>query len=308
MTLKNSRAITDLKQNTKVSRMITAFKKLDEQIQTDIDGQFDCKVKIRCGNAVVSSDDIDIEFDVEFDDNVEADTAEITIYNLTDNTINQFAVNNKITIEAGYGTDTGVIFTGYITKRKSRWEDVDKVMEVRAIDDQNREEIEVESISYSAGTKASYILKDLCGRVGLPIAAFNVVRDYEYTDEVSVDGDLFRAIQQYADVCKVSAYICKSKIYVRSLSDGDNTKFVLSSDTGLLSVEEFEDEVESREEGFTDTIKGFDVEMLGQHRIQTASIITLDSKNYKGTFRVKEGKHRYKYNGSYTTEARIVEV
>lgn len=306
--LKNSSAITDLKQNTKVSNMVTAFKKLDEQIQLKIDGQYDCKVKIKCGNSVISSDDIDIEFSVDFDDDVSADSAEITMYNLTENTINQFAVNNIITIEAGYGEDTGIIFTGYVTNRKSRWNDVDKIVEIRAIDDQSREEMNVESISYAAGTTASYILKDLCGRVGLPIAVFKTERDYTYTDETNVDGDLSGAIQQYANVCKVSAYICKSKIYVRPLNDGDNTQFELSSDTGLLSVEEFEEKSESSTEGFVDTIKGFDVEMLGQHRIQTASIITLNSKNYKGTFRVKEGTHSYSYNSSFTTKAKIVEV
>lgn len=306
--MKKSFAVTNLNKKLPVSHVVGALRKLEEQISTDVQGQFDCKVRIKAGNAVISSDDLDIEFDVEFDDNTTADTAEITVYNLTDQTINQFAVNQRVTIEAGYGTDTGVIYTGYITQRKSHWEGIDKIMELRAVDDRSRVEMDVESITYAAGTKASYILKDLCGRVGLPIAVFKVERDYTYTDKVHVNGDLAREIQQFAEVCKVSAYICKSKIYVRSLKDGDNIRFDLSSDTGLLKVKEFEEEVESREEGYSDTVRGFEVEMLGQHRIQTAAIINLKSKSYNGTFRVKEGRHTYDYGGSFVTEAKIVEV
>lgn len=304
--MKNSRpVITDQKPNLKVSRMVTAFQQLDEKIDTEIKGQFGQTVVIKSGNVTVKNSDLDCEFTTAFDDNTAADEAEIIIYNLTDRTINQFKNNAKITITAGYKSDNGVIFSGFIVSKKTLTEGVDKKTIIRAIDDRSRQGRTVESISYAAGTKASYILKDLCGRVGLPIAVFKTVRDYSYTDEVTVDGDLSEAIKQYATVCGVSAYICKSKLYVRSLKDGDNTRFKLSADTGLLSVAEFEEE--SSTEEYTDVIKGFDVEMLLQHRIQTASIIELDSKNYKGTFRVREGTHTYS-GSEFKTTAKIIQV
>lgn len=289
--------------NPKVSQMAIALTKLDEQIDTEVKGQYGQKVIIKSGNVTIKNDDLDCEFSVDFDDDLAANEAEMTIYNLTNNTINGFVNGAKITIEAGYGKDTGIIFSGFITAKKTLTEGVDRVTTVRAIDDQSRQNMTVESISYAAGRKASYILKDLVQRVGLPIAVFRVVRDYTYTDEVTVDGSLTDAIKQYAKVCGVSAYICKSKIYVRSLNDGDNTRFKLTADTGLLSVSEFEEE--SKSEEYSDTVKGFEVEMLLQHRIQTASIIEMQTKNYKGQFRVREGTHTY--NGSqFTTKAKVV--
>ena len=305
MNKKSKAIITNQIPKKNVSKMITAFKKLDEKIDTEIKGQFGHTVIIQSGNVTIRNSELDCEFSTAFDDNTAADEAEIVIYNLTDKTINQFKNKAKITITAGYGTDTGIIFSGFITSKKTYREGVDKITQIRAIDDLKRLNKEVESISYVAGTKASYILKDLCGRVGLPVAVFKVVRDYTYTDEVTVDGDLSEAIKQYATVCGISAYVCKSKIYVRSLKDGDNTRFKLSADTGLLSVAEFEEE--SNTEEFKDVIKGFDVECLLQHRMQTASIIELDSKNYKGTFRVREGTHSY--NGTdFITTAKIIQV
>lgn len=303
--MNKSKIITSPNTNLKASKMITAFQMLDEKIDTDIKGQFGHTVIIQSGNVTIRNSELDCEFSVAFDDNTAADEAEITIYNLSNNTVNAFKNNAKITITAGYDTDTGIIFSGFITFKKTYYEGVDKITQIKAIDDMKRLNKEVESISYAAGTKASYILKDLCGRVGLPIAVFKTVRDYSYKDEVTVDGSLSDAIKQYATVCGVSAYVCKSKIYVRSLKDGDNTRFTLSADTGLLSVSEFEEE--SNTEEYKDVIKGFDIECLLQHRMQTASIIELDSKNYKGTFRVREGTHSYSGN-DFKTTAKIIQI
>lgn len=310
---KSKAVITKEYKNIRSSRMITAIKKLDEELETAIEGQFGHTVIIRCGGVTIRNTELDCEFSTSFDDNTQADEAEITIYNLSDLTINQFVNKAKISITAGYGKDTGVIFDGYVTSKKTHRDGVDKVTVIRALDDGRRYNQSVESISYAAGTKASYILKDLCGRVGLPIAVFKVVKDYDYKEAVTVDGSLSDAIKQYATVCGVSAYVCKSKLYVRSLNDGDNTRFKLSSETGLLSVSEFEEEVsvntpsdkEDKKSKNTEVIKGFDVEMLLQHRIQTASIIELDSMNYKGVFRVREGSHTYS-GSEFKTSAKLI--
>lgn len=291
------------KKKSPVSKMAIAFEKLNEQIETEVKGQYGHVVMIQSGNVTIGNSELDCEFTTNFDDNTQANEAEITVYNLTNTTINGFVNKAKITITAGYGKDTGVIFDGYITSKKTYRDGVDKVTVIRALDDGKRYNQSVQSISYAAGTKASYILRDLCNRVGLPIAVFKVVRDYTYKDEVTVDGGLSEAVQQYAKVCGVSAYVCKSKLYVRSLNDGDNTRFKLSSDTGLLSVAEFEEE--SSTEEYKDVIKGFDVEMLLQHRIQTASIIELDSVNYQGVFRVREGTHTYS-GSEFKTTAKLI--
>lgn len=301
-----SKVISATGQKHPYSKMLTAIKKLDEQINTEIEGQFGHTVVIQSGDVTIKNSELDCEFDVEFDDDTEADEAEIVIYNLTDKTINNLKHNAKITITAGYGADTGIIFSGFITEKNTHHDGVDKVTEIRALDDIKRHETEVESISYVAGTKASYILRDLCGRVGLPIAVFKTVRDYTYTDEVTVDGGLSDNIVQYARVCGVSAYVCKSKIYVRSLKDGDNTRFRLSADTGLLSVSEFEKKFRSEEYG-EEVLKGFEIESLLQHRMQTASIIELESRQHKGKFRVKSGEHHYD-GKDFITSAKIIQA
>lgn len=304
--MKVSEALTNVPQSSKASQMAIAIKELSEQIVNEkVDGQFGHKVRISTGYVTLDNSELDFEFVVPFDDDLMANEAEIIVYNLSDTTINQIQTKKSITIEAGYGDDTGVIFSGFISSKRTRYDGLDKITTIYAIDSSSLEERQLANVTFSAGTKASYILKSLVEQVGLPVAVFKTSRDYTYTDEVKIDGGLMDNIKRLAKICGVSAYICKSKIYVRPLKDGDNARFVLSSDTGLLSVSEFEEEEENEE--YKDVIKGFEVEMLLQHRLQTASIIDLVSKNYKGTFRVREGEHSY--NGSdFLTKAKIIQV
>ena len=295
-------SIIESNKTPKASEMMVALQQLESQIDTNktVEGQFRRSVLIKSGGAVINNQALDCEFEVNFDDNTQANSAEIRIYNLSNVTINRFVNKQSITIQAGYGNDNGIIFDGYITSKKTLWQGVDKITTIRALDDSKRYNRNVESISYKAGTNASYILSDLCKRVGLPIAVFKTIRDYTYKDEVTVDGGLSENIINYADICGVSAYVCKSKIYVRPLNEGDNTRFTLSDSTGLLSVSEFEETKTSKEFG-EETVKGFDVEMLLQYRLQTASIIKLNSRNYQGEFRVKEGQHIYSGDEFKTT-------
>lgn len=299
----DSRVIKRQSTNDKASKMAVAFKQLVGKIDTEIKGQFGHTVIVQTGNVTIKNSELDCEFDIPFDDDTEANEAELVFYNLSDTTIKNIKSKAKITVTAGYGKDTGIIFSGYISAKKTYYDGCDKVTKVYALDDMNLKEKDVESITYAKGTKASKILKDLCKKVGLPIAEFSIKRDHTYKDEETVDGGLMSNIERLAGICGVSAYILKSKIYVRPLSKGDNTKFELSVNTGLIELEEFE---ESETNGdYKDVIKGYNVTMLLQHQLQTASIITLKANGVSGTYRVKSGSH--KYDGTdFLTKAKVV--
>ncbi len=279
--------------NDKVTRMLDAMQGWEESLtltsSAKPSGQWGRVVKIQSGGLTLTND-LDLTFEVPFDDNTTANEASITVYNLTKSTIAKLKADAELSITAGYGKDTGVIFTGVITSVKTRWVGQDKVTTIAVIDDIKRQEIDVKSISFAAGVKASYILKTLVSKLNLPIADFKTRRDHTYTEAVTISGELMSEIRKYAEVCGVSAYINKRKVYVRHLSEGDNLGFSVNVDTGLIdSPEEFTEEVDN--EDYTETINGVTFRMLLEHRITTASIITLTSRNHTGQYRVREGKH-----------------
>lgn len=301
----NSKFIIDGNNNAK-SRLIKAFTKGVESLESyeiKPNGVFGSEAKIICGDVTIKSSDLDLEFTVKFDDDMEANEAEIIIYNLSKNTIEQFANKKAISIVAGYKGDTGVVFSGYITKVKTKTEGADKKTTIKCLDD--IKEHTISEITYAEGTAASYILKDLLKKTGIPIAVFKMRRDWTYEGEQKVDGDLMGNIKKFSEVCGVSTYVNKGKIYSRYIKEGDNLYFTLSENTGLIgSPEEYEEEKnlvmqeanaeeEKAKVDYSETIKGYECEMLLQHRMSAGAIVTLKSLEANGTYRVCSGEHYF---------------
>ncbi len=259
---------------------------------------FGRKCLIRTGGMTFDYEQIDMEVSVPFDDDMEPNEAEITLYNITWDHAARLEKGQTLTVEAGYGDDTGVIFSGVIDRVKTQWNGADRATVIKCVDDVEAKT--VESIKYPAGTKASTILRALLEKTGTPIEDFTPVRDKTYGEAEIVDGDLMENIKKYARVCGISVYIIKGKLYARVLSKGDDISFTVSEETGMVgSPEEFEEEQE-QDGGESETVHGYNVKLLLQHRIQAASIINLSSLLANGSFRVKSGKHTVSENDFYT--------
>ena len=266
-------------------------------------GVFGSIATVKCGNVSIDSKKLDLDFEVNFDDDLEANDATITVYNLSANTIGNIKKGASISITAGYTDDTGVLFSGFVHKVQTKYEGADKVTTITCLDDVK--DHTVESISFSEGTKASYILKQLIEKTKLPVAVFKTRRDFTYENEQTVDGDLMSAIKQYSAVCGVSTYINRGKVYSRYIKDGDNISFSVSEQTGMIGYPEpFEEE--QKAEDFKETVNGYKIKMLLQHRMTTAAIVNLKSTIANGKFRVRGGRHSFTYSGEAITEIEVI--
>ena len=272
------------------SALIQAFESWKTPYDIRPDGVFGSVAKVISGGVNISSDVLDIECEIPFDDDMEPNESTITIYNLSDNTVKQLKKGAALSVEAGYTGDTGVVFSGFISKVQTAFEGADKVTTIYAMDD--IKDHKMESITFKKNTKASYILETLIKKTGIPVAVFKVRRDHTYKDSQTVSGDLMQNIKKYAEVCGISVYVSKGKIYARYIKEGDNISFTVSSDTGMIaSPSAYTEEVKTEE--VTETIDGFEVEMLLQHRMYAGAIVNLNSKAAKGQYRVCSGKHYF---------------
>lgn len=286
----SSRAVIQEGKSKARSALVKAFESWTTPYDIRPDGVFGSVATIKSGQVTISSETLDVEFDVPFDDDLEPNEAEIVVYNLSANTIKQLKKNAEISITAGYKGDTGVLFKGYISKVKTAYEGADKVTTISALDD--IKDHSIESISYKAGTKASYILESLIKKTGIPVAVFKVRRDHTYKDAETVDGDLMENIKKYATVCGISVYVSKGKIYARYIKEGDNINFNVNVDTGMIdSPSPYTEEVKA--EDYKETVDGYEVEMLLQHRMCAGAIVALKSIDANGTYRVCSGKHSF---------------
>lgn len=285
-----SRAVTQNGENKARSALVKAFETWTTPYDIKPDGVFGFVATLQSGQVTISSETLDFEGYIPFDDDMEANEADFTVYNLSDNTIKQLKKGAALSCTAGYKGDTGVLFSGYITKVTTAFEGADKVTTIYAMDDIKKRT--VESLSFSKGTKASYILRTLIDKTGIPVAAFKVRRDHTYKDSQTVDGDLMENISKYAEVCGISVYVSKGKIYARYIKEGDNLNFNVSTETGMIgSPSAYTEEIMA--EDFTETVDGYEVEMLLQHRMCAGAIVSLKSKSASGTYRVCSGVHEF---------------
>lgn len=303
--MKLNRSKVLLKESNFNKRSSTIFNNIFSDIKSYEDipkGTFDFNSIIKSGNIVLNFKDLDFDFNVHFDDDLEANQCDIVIYNLSDNTINNLKKGNEISIEAGYKKDTGIIFKGFIDQVKTGYEDVDKVTSIICYSCVGTER--VENVTYAENTKASKILKDLILKLKMPIAVFNVRRDWTYESSVTIDGNLREEIKKYAEVCGISVYANNGSIYARYIKDGDNINFTVNENTGMIgSPEHYNEEIKA--EDYIDTIDGYKIEMLLQHRVTTASIINLSSRVANGIFRVRKGEHIFN-NGEAITKIEAI--
>lgn len=258
--------------------------------------QFGRETEVRVADLTFKTPDLYMEFAVPFDDDLEPNESEIRIWNLSWDTINRIKYNAVVSLTAGYRGDVGVILTGRVSNVATRPDGADQVTTINIMDGPDLSEKKAIQKAYAGGTKAETILRDLIRQLGLPVALFKLPRNPIYAEGLSIDGKIIDQINDVAKDAGAHVFINKGRIFVGDLTTGQDSRFTLSADTGLIgSPESFQE----------DDAKGWKVRCLLQHRITTASIIRLDSKMVQGTFRVRKGSHNSS-GEDFVTEMEVI--
>jgi len=260
--------------------------------------QFGRVVEVSVSGKTFRSKDLHIEFDVPFDDDASPNESVIRIYNLTQDTISRIKRNDVLTINAGYEGDVGLLLSGRVSYVSTRKDGPDKVTSIYVLDSTDLTGVKIEEKAYAPGVTGRTILNDLVPLLKVPVGSFRLPKSKVYAEGYTVSGSIVDHCEEVAKDCGAAFYVNRGKLYVRPLTDGDDARFVLRSDTGLVgSPEYFEDR---------DGVKGYHIECLLQHRITTASIIELESKFVRGRFRVRRGSHVCNMD-TFLTTAEVIE-
>lgn len=259
---------------------------------------------------------MEIEFNIPFGDTEDPDVAEITIYNLTDSTINDIKKDGYIFVNAGYKMldNKANIFTGEIEEVKTTWSGIDKVTTITASDGaKNWRKISVNK-TYAENTKASAIMRDLCNVLGYEIVAIEPKNDISYPLGKTVTGLASKSLKQLAKDTESKMFINKNRITIREENKGYETGFILNSDTGLIGSPTLnKDETGDQTDGVAKekdkkknekTEQSWTVTSLLNAKLETDAIIKVESKSLNGTFRVKSGRHTKEFN----TEMEVVPI
>lgn len=300
---KRSRVIIENNNNKHRSRLVQSLTALTDDTLYTTDkpsGVWGSTATIKSGGVTLKSSELDFEFDVPFDDDLEANEGEIIVYNLSGNTISQLKTNAEISIEAGYEGDTGLIYKGLIAKVSSAVEGADRVTTIKVIDKIPNNPTVIQSFSSGESTEKilTWLLKE-ASKAGLAIAKKSIQYSSTCENDVSIEEPLTEAIKTYSEACGVSTFINNGKVYSCMLDEVDDvSEFLVRADTGMIGTpKEFEEE--QIFEGTKQIIRGYEVDMLLQHRISVGSKIQLMKKSLYGNtygteyLYVKSGSHRF---------------
>lgn len=228
--------------------------------------------------------ELTIYFNVEYSNDEDTlNDADITIYNLSRETLNKIKEGSKVILNAGYVGDVGNVFVGVITDVSTKKERVDRVTKIIAVDASDQWIKRKVNRTYKAGIKASQILRDIAGISALLPGEIKLPKDVVYQNGRTVSGTIPNIVKQIAKDCGAAVKVTKNKLFIRDPKQGDNVNFLFNTERGLIGTpERFED----------DDDKGYIIIALLNHRIQTDSVINVESSTANGKYKVRKAVFR----------------
>lgn len=233
-----------------------------------------------------------IEFDVPFSDEPQPAECQVQIYNLSHSSRSKIKKGSSVSLEAGYRGDVGLISKGKIRKVYSSWSGVDRITTIVFSEGRDYTDKKDVDITFKKGTSASTIIKRVATKAKISISTMSLEKNKVYKKGYTANGDAIGVIEEVVRDCKSSIYYRRGSLIIRSIKHGKDERFTLKADTGLIDSPERVD---------SDDYTGWSVTCLLQHRISTASIISIKSKTANGSYRVKNGNHSFDGTNFYTT-------
>lgn len=239
-----------------------------------------------------NSPPLDIGFDVKFDSDTIPDESEISIFNLSQDSINNIKKGLNITINAGYGDDIGTILSGVITGVETSQNGVDKETKIKALNVTSQYLGRWIHKVYKAGTTADFIIKDLLGIVGIKPNQLTLQENVSYKRGFNATGKLKEVVNTIVRQCKSRLIIRNSAIIITTKDNGIDEGFLLNKKTGLMSVDVLDK---------SDSVATHKLEMLLNHAVNPYTILKVESDKLNGMALVVEGEHK----SDFTTEVEV---
>ena len=251
-------------------------------------------VDIENVDKVLSYPELEITFNGKMDTDPSPDIFEIRIYNLSNGRINSIKKDAQINLNAGYGDDIGLIFTGVIQRAETITEEASLITLIKVQTGNKNWVAGTISKTYNGQVKASKILADLIPSLGLEAGYIDLVNDVTYKNGKTVFGKIKDVVKQIANECDTPIIIKDGKINFINENTRFQTAYILKSSTGLITSPSKVDDEKA----------DYQVKCLLNNNLTIKSLIKLESKYITGNFEVVEAL----FNDDFTQELKLKEV
>ena len=260
-------------------------------------------------------DDLYFKFTVPFEDSEKLGTATIEAYNLSPATRNSIKKGMPIILNAGYEGDIGAIFTGKVSQvadKHSGTEVITTIAAAEALEEWLSKEV---NKTYTAGSKASAIVKDLLNIFGLEVGTMELAVDKEYPRGKVCKGKVKNVLTEIVTSdCKSRFLIRNGIVTINDPKTGTKTGYVLSAESGLLQAAEATDRTETttRQTTVKDGKEKQEVtykrECLLNYHLAPADVVKIKSDTLNGNHLIKGGQHTGCPDGDWKTTIEVKPV
>ncbi len=248
--------------------------------------------EVRLGDRLYTSDMIDIDFIYTFDDSLENNVGEISLWNVSKDASGGLDIGTEVTLSAGYKGDVGVIFKGEVGDFETIYHEVDRELKIYISD--GVELLEEDIIKTYENAKASTVIRDVFDMAGIKVGKIEPFNDITYYRLV-LDHTIESTIERLIEDTQSKFYIKNGLGYMVSEDYSDGNIVFLDESSGLLN---------SPERMVIDDTVGWTIMCLLEHRITIGSVVSVVSKPISGNFRVVEGTH----DSEFITEIEVLAI
>ena len=245
---------------------------------------------------VIRYPELDMRFNIDFDTDSDGNTGEITVYNLSDKTIDKLKKGNVFRIKAGYKDNVGLLLNGVIDSSTSKFKSGSKETEIIVNDNMDAWLKTKINKTWKAGAKTELIAKDIIDQIPLTLGDFDIPNPLNYSKGKTFSCTAKKALEELVKDASVKLHISRGKIYFRPKDKANREVLTLNKDNGLIaSPQRIDQESEDR----------WKVQSLLNYRIEPDVILDIASQTANGLYRVVQGSHVCN-SRDFITEAEVV--
>lgn len=263
-----------------------------------------------------------ISFSIKKDNNKDPNQGEITIFNLSDDTVNYInrSIRNNLAVAlaVGYeGQELIMIFKGTVQWVSDTFNDTDRKTVLHCLDGGINISQARTSRSYPKGTKIKTVVRDLVQDLGTNEGNIHVDSEQSLSSSTAMCGNTSHYLEQICKGIDHNVSIQDGSVYVTPRSQMSSSRSAyISRETGLIgSPEPFHNDIKpgkkvkktsKKAKKPTDGVK-FKCEINGA--ILPEKTVWLKSHDYDGAFKVVSVHHNGDKEGrEWTTEVECVSV
>lgn len=240
-----------------------------------------------------------ITFTVNFDSDTIPDTTDISIFNLSDDSINNIVSGLGIVMNAGYNSDMGTILEGVIKSASLERNGVDRELKLSCINVSNDYLNANITYMYGAGSTSEHMIRDVLGTVGIIPSVVNLASPQAYWSGFYANGPVINVIRRLADDADSKVINRNGDIMIVPDYGGDeDVIWTLDAAHGLMDIKPIDEDGNPAK---------YQVKMLLNHAIQPYALLNIDSDTFQGKAVVMEGTHTSGgFGGDFTTECKVI--